>query len=200
MLVLSLCNKFCPDKLPVCLGIKLGDGADGELFSIENEPDKVIKLSVLYDTEGTLLEKFQKIEALIGRIMIERPSAYVRVYAQGYLGKFSRDTYGGKQEFILYYYIMEKLEKITEDERKVFHSILSHEDREIKKDFSPLEMQKMLAGLGRGLDFSAEKVTLFCNNINDCDIKHCDLHARNVMMSATGSFKLVDIDRLKMEN
>ena len=200
MFVLSLCKKFCPDKLPVLPGIKLGDGADGEIFSIENEPDKVIKLSILYDTEETPLKNFQKIEALVGRIMIERPSAYVRVYAQGYLGRFSRDTCSGEQEFILYYYIMERLEKITEDECKVFHSILCHEDRGIKKDFSPLEMQKMLTGLSRGLDFSAEKVTLFCNNIKEAPVAHIDLHVRNIMKDVFGSFKLIDLDRLKMEN
>jgi len=199
MLVLSLCNKFCPEKLPVIPDIKLGDGADGEIFSIKNEPNKVIKLSVLYDPDETPLKNFGKIQAAVGRIMIERPSAYVRVFSQGYLGKYYRDYCGSKQEFILYYYIMERLEKITEDERKVFHSILSHEDRGIKKDFSPPEMEKMLAGLGRGLDFSAEKVTLFCNNIKECNIKHCDLHVRNILKDMYGNFKLIDLDRLELK-
>jgi len=197
MLVLSLCKKFCPEKLPVLPGVKLGDGADGEIFLIENEPDKVIKLSVLFDPSSS--KNFFTIGSALHRIMIERPSAYVRVFSYDYLGTYHRDCLDGKQEFILYYYIMEKLEKITEDERKVFHSIMCHEDRGIKKDFSLDELQKILAGLSRGLDFSAEKVTLFYNNVGACDIKHCDLHVRNVLKDINGNFKLIDLDRLDIK-
>src|ERR1035437_4975092 len=127
MLVLSLCNKFCPDKLPVIPGNRIDDGADGEIFTITNVDDKVIKFGVLYDpfdSDSIHDKNYNNIQSVIDVIINTQPRAYVRVFSQGYLGTYCRDILYGRQDFILYYYIMEKLKKISEDERKVFHSIL----------------------------------------------------------------------------
>jgi len=45
----------------------------------------------------------------------------VSIYEHNFLGYGVRDTCFGEQKYILYYYIMEKLQKTTDDERKVFH-------------------------------------------------------------------------------
>ena len=65
--------------------------------------------------------------------------------------------------FILHYYIMEKLYTISEDEYKVFHTILSHEDREIKKNWSRKKIEETIKGLSLGLDFDKDKVLSFCD-------------------------------------
>lgn len=200
MLVHSLCQQLCPDKLPVQPVERLGDGADGELLSIQSQPDKVIKLSVIYDHPTRELKVYQQIKQVLDYTIANQPLAFVRVYEHGYLGTYARKVAGdrGSQEFLIYYYIMEKLEKITRDEEKVFHSILSHEDCGIEKNYSPEKITKMLQGMSLGLDFDAEKVMLFCNNLRLSRILHQDFHHRNVMKDSDGNFKLVDMDRAKI--
>jgi hypothetical protein len=203
MFVLSLCKQLCHDKLPVEPGVRLGDGADGEVLSIIGDTKRVLKLGILYERHDRgMLKYYQQIQKVLDYLKPSQPDAYARVYEHGYLGTYSRKAdhwRSGKQDFIMYYYIMEKLEKISEDESKVFHSILSHEDRGIKKNFSLEKIEEMLKGMGRGLDFDAEKVKIFCNNIKRAPIWHLDIHVRNIMKDDAGNFKLIDLDRIELE-
>jgi thiamine kinase-like enzyme len=204
MLVLSLCHQLCPDKIPVKTGQRIGSGgADGEVFEIIGEPAKVIKMGILYERHDRgLLNYFTAIQKGLDYVMTVQPAAYARVYEHGYLGTYSRKAEHwrtGNQNFIIYYYIMEKLYKTTEDERKVFHTILSHEDRGIEKNFSPDKIREMLEGMSLGLDFDAEKVTLFCDNIRGASVSHLDIHVRNIMKDDAGKFKLIDLDRIELE-
>lgn len=202
MFVLSLCRQLCPDKIPE-LGERLGDGADGEVFSLPSDPTRVYKLGILYESRGkNLVRAYYQIRDVLNYMVVYQPEAYVRVYEHEYLCTSSRKAehlYGGKQNFIIYGYTMDKLGKISEDERKVFHSILSHEDRGIEKNFSPDKIREMLQGMGRGLDFSAEKVILFCDNIRSAPVSHLDIHVRNIMKNESGDFKLIDLDRIELE-
>lgn len=203
MFVLSLCRQLCPDQLPIVPDQRLGEGADGEVFTIADDPTKVLKLGILYEYGGIKLARaYKHIDRTLEFMIQTHPSAYVRVYKHGSLGVYERDNlafYKGKQRFVIYYYVMEKLEKISEDERRVFHSILSHEDRGIVKNYSSEKIREMLQGLGRGLDFDAEKVTLFCENIKLAPVSHLDIHVRNIMKDVTGNFKLIDLDRIELE-
>ncbi len=203
MFVLSLCKRLCPDKIPDNLGEYLGDGADGEVFSINGDSSRVIKLGIMYERPSQgLLKGYKQIQSVLDFLITNQPVAYARVYEHGYIGTYSRDVEflkNKKQNFIIYFYSMEKLEKITEDEKKVFHSILSHEDRGKKKDFSPEKVLEMLQGLSRGLDFDAEKVTLFCENIRSAPVSHLDIHVRNIMKNSVGDYKLIDMDRITLE-
>jgi hypothetical protein len=203
MFVLSLCRQLCPDKLPVQPDVRLGDGADGEVFSIVGDSNRVLKLGVLYERHDRgMLKYFTQIQKVLDYLMLTQPDAYARVYEHGYLGTFSRKAEHwrtGQQNFIIYYYTMEKLRKISEDESKVFHTILSHEDRGIDKNFSLEKIGEMLEGMSRALDFDVEKVTLFCNNIKRAPLSHLDIHVRNIMKDDTGNFKLIDLDRIELE-
>ena len=203
MFVLSMVRQFCPDKIPVTPDVRLGEGADGEVFSIAGDQNRVLKLGILYERHDRGFTSYYKqIQKVLDYLIANHPDAYARVYEHGFLGSFSRKMEhwrSGEQKFIIYYYIMEKLNKISEDENKVFHSILSHEDRGIEKNFSPEKIREMLEGMGRGLDFDAEKVTLFCNNIKGAPISHLDIHVRNIMKDDAGNFKLIDLDRIELE-
>lgn len=203
MFVLSLCRQFCPDKIPYPIGNRLGDGADGEVFSITGVPDKVLKLGVFYERHDKGFEKhYKQIQKVLDYLIANQPDAYARVYEHGYLGSYTRKAEhwrSGEQKFLIYYYTMEKLNKISEDENRIFHSILSHEDRGIEKNFSPEKIHEMLQGMGRGLDFDAEKVTLFCDNIKRATVSHLDIHVRNIMKNDAGNFKLIDLDRIELE-
>lgn len=201
MYVHSLCKQLCPEKLPVQPEERLGDGADGEVLTIRDQPDRVIKLSVIYECPSRELKVYKEIKKVLDYLVKEQPITFVKVYEHGYLGTYSRkmaDWQKESQDFLMYYYIMEKLFKITEEEKKVFHSIVSHEDRGIEKNFPLEKVEEMLRGMSRGLDFDTEKVMLFYRNLRQAQVLHQDIHVRNIMKTATGEFKLVDFDRTAM--
>jgi serine/threonine protein kinase len=202
MLVYKLCQELCLDQVPWTPASKLGDGADGEVFDIADDPTKVIKFCVLYETGGTSVQKmYKRIGSVIDYLKDSSSSTYAQVYEHRYLGLYSRYVVWGnmKQNYILYYYTMEKLYKISEDEKKVFHSLLSHEDRGIKKNYSADRVKKMINGMTQGIDFDAEKVMFFCDNFRKTSVIHHDIHIRNIMKDANGYFKLIDFDRATLE-
>jgi len=200
MIVLKLCEQMCPEKIPHTVGSKLGDGADGEVFNIKGQPNKVIKFCVLYEYSYEKLEEiYPPISEVISGLRETPEPVCARVHAHAFMGQFTRTWYGNsRQRYYLYYYVMEKLQEITEDEGKVFDSLISHEDLGKKKNFGPAKVKKMLTGLARGLDFDAERVTFFIDNYKKSPVQHLDVHTRNIMKDAAGNFKLIDFDRAQI--
>ena len=94
---------------------------------------------------------------------------------------------------------MEKLYSISEDESKVFHTIISHEDANKIKFYSDKQLDKILFNFRRGLDFCEEEVKLFHTNFRNMKFRHNDVHVRNIMKTGNGKFKLIDIDRITYE-
>lgn len=200
MLVASLCQRLCPERIPCQLGAKLGDGADGEVFDIVGRPDRVIKLCVLYESGSDKLEVMYKRIANVIDYLISNPVAiYAGVHTHVLMGSFERDAWKNqKQRYLLYYYVMEKLQKISEDERKVFDTLVSHEDRNKKKKFSSEKTKEILDGLSTGLDFDRKRVTFFVDNLKNSPVTHLDIHPRNIMKDNHGNFKLIDFDRAQL--
>ena len=202
MIVLKLCQQFCPDKINFALSNRLGEGADGEVFELADQPDKVIKFCVLYEyPNSSLKENYVKINNTISYIKYNQLPAYARVYEHMYLGKYNRPIEWSEsgQDYILYYYTMEKLLKISEDERRVFHTVLCHEDRNLKKNYSIPEIKKILQGMARALDFDEKRVMFFYENLKNCSLIHNDVHVRNIMKDKDGNFKLIDFDRCELK-
>lgn len=201
MLVHKLCQQFCPEKLNINLDQKLGDGSDGEVFSLQDDPSKVIKLGVLFGDISEIEQQYNKLSSVLQFIIDKNPQPYVRVYAQANLGIYSRTLVGSNmsQYFLLYYYIMENLSRISEDEKKVFHSILSHEDNNIMKNYSIDKIKEILIGLQKGLDFNFKNIILFCSKIAEAPIEHHDMHIRNIMKTNLDQFKLIDLDSCKIK-
>lgn len=208
MKVLSLCQQYCPEKIPlnVCIA-PIGDGREGEVFEFKNKDSKleqVIKFSLSCENEKFILEdKFQYISKVLNYLIKNPHNAYARVYEHVYMGTYTRPFINApneQQKCILHYYVMEKLNKITEDESKVFHTILSHEDRNLKKCYQGKKLREILLKLKVGLDFDIERVILFCELLNASPVIQLDLHERNIMKDNQGNFKLVDLDRLQLRN
>lgn len=195
MNVLPLFWKFCPTRIPYKLGERLGSGVDGEVFEIARS-GQVIKFCILQESEGddvnTLYSK--TIDPILTSLVSRPVNVFARVYAYENMGTF----YYQNKKFILYYYTMDKLEDITEDEKKVFHTIVSHEDRGIVKNFSVEEVREILRGLSRGLDFDEKKIIFFYENLKRTSINHTDVHVRNIMKDRSGNFKMVDFDRAQL--
>lgn len=205
MIVLDLIKKLCPEKLPYKLGKPIGSpGADGECFLLADDPSKVIKLSVIYESfDGSSPRDiyFDQIDPVFRQVISTSPHHCVSVYEYGFLGEYSRDWHGGvRQKFVIHYCIMERLNKLTDDEKRVFHSIISHEDRNAVKDLSPAKVENILAGLATGLDFDASKVMLFIDQLRKSKLIHGDLHPRNIMRRNSGDYALIDLDRSTINN
>lgn len=176
----------------------MGEGADGEVLTIQGDPNQVIKLSIIYDVDArACMDTVKNVADVLSYLINKKPPHFAKVSMWGYLGQYSREVSFGKkkQKFVMYFYIMEKLFPITEDEKKVFHSIVSHEDRGIEKNYSPEKIREMLQGMSRGLDFDETKITLFCQHLRQAHVLHQDIAVRNIMKNAVGEFKLVDMDR-----
>jgi hypothetical protein len=93
------------------LGEMLGSGADGELYALSD--GNVVKFCADYD------------QGLLAEIVAGYHPQYVKVLDFG-IGE-------DRTHFI----VMERLHPITDDEAKVFHTILSHEDKNaVKKRLS----------------------------------------------------------------
>jgi hypothetical protein len=200
MQALALCQKTCPDKIPFIPVDKLGDGADGDVYGLEHDPNKVIKFCVLYERyPGDDIKKtYKNIDRVLLYLEKYKPHVCARVYMHKFLSHGIRKTTEGEQKYLLYYYIMQKLFKISDDEKKVFHSILSHEDMGINKEFTLDLVQDMLIGMSKGLEFDINSVLSFYDDIRKVKIKHLDLHVRNIMKDQFGNFKLIDFDRAKI--
>jgi thiamine kinase-like enzyme len=181
--------------IPYNLGDELGYGADGQIFELVDYPDRVIKLSVLYDCKVCENPSYEEIEKVLTYLEQSKPDTCARVYEHKFMFNGARSTVEGDRNYVVYYYVMEKLYKTTEDERKVFHSILSHEDRGVKKDYSNKVVSDMLFGMQRGLDFDFDKVLYFYKNVKKSRMNHNDLHVRNIMKDSAGNYKLIDFDR-----
>jgi hypothetical protein len=185
--VLSICQQLHL-TLPVIPDLLLGEGADGQTFSIKDDPLKVIKLSLLFGSE----DKYQSLAQALQYLIDAQPLAYVPVHQFGYLGK----TSSLNKEQHLCYYMMDKLITLSSDEYKAFHSLISHEDANKTKNYSDSQINSMLSGLSQGLEFDTTQVKYFLTSLQDSKIKHQDLHPRNIMKNKANQFKLVDLDRL----
>lgn len=93
---------------------------------------------------------------------------------------------------------MERLNLISSDEEKVFHTILSHEDRGAEKSYKSAELQDILDGLSKGLDFDATKVKVFHEALQTSPIRHLDIVPRNIMKDDGGNFRMIDLERTQI--
>lgn len=150
----------------------IGYGVDGQVFEKDGKACKYSAFTQLKLDTIQLLAK-------------SHPRAYVHVHE---CSKYENKLY----------VVMDKLEPCSEDEIRVFHSVLSHEDRNIKKSYSKSRLMSILYGLQSGLDFDFDEVLQFCLDVKECKFVHLDLHPRNIMKK-NNHFKLIDLDRIKYE-
>lgn len=190
-------NQHQISLIPYKLGSELANGADGQIFELLDFPNQVIKLSILYcwDDPPSFEKEYLRINQVLSYLLNNNVPIYASVLKYQTLLRSSRKLLNDNQDFIIYYYVMEKYLKISEDENKIFHTLLSHEDRRISKNYSLSQVKKLLTGLSLGLEFNHNKVLNFFKEIKTCPIIQNDLHPRNIMQDHNDNFKLVDLDR-----
>lgn len=199
MQALHLCQLHFPEKIPVIPTVELGAGSDGQVFEIKDSNNKVIKFCIAFDfIDNSIKSQYDNVNKILSYLKNNNIDFCAKVFEHNIIGEQYRFTITGPQKYLLYYYIMEKLNKISEDEKKVFHTILCHEDRGIEKNYSVEEVKEILKNLQVGLDFDFKKIILFYNQVKNSTLKHLDIHVRNIMKGDNGDFKLIDFDRCEI--
>lgn len=164
------------------LGEQIGKGVDGSVYLLgENQ---VIKLSSSYD------------QTLLAELADGYYHHYVRVDDFGVLTSPYDDCSLRGDEDQTHFTVMERLLPLTTDEKKVFHSILSHEDRGLSKFLTPEQLHTALDGLEAGLEFDRKQVVKFYAQVVLSSLTHLDLHERNILKDKNGAFKLIDLNRI----
>lgn len=175
------------------LGQSLGYGAHGEVFEVLGDSDKAIKLSVLYDAYDTPIDHMfnnilQVHTYLKGKCIF--PLASIYEFAK--ISEGSRDTVDGKQKYITYYCVMERLLPLKEDDKKVLKTICDIYNKNVEQK-KPIK--NILKELSCWFDFDQHKVLEFYDALVKCPISHNDVHRRNILKDKYNNFKLVDFDR-----
>lgn len=199
-------------ELPFKLGDVCGSGVDGQVFEVIESYEEygypikrnsVIKLSALlgYDTSS----RYKRIAAHLDFLQRNRTPHFAAVFQFGLLCEYhlpemtSFATSNQPKAYSAIYFVeMEKLLPLSSEEEKLFHTLLSHEDANKQKDFSPEGLSKRIDELADWFVFEKKDVLSFCLAATSGQIRHKDLHPRNVMKDRSNQFKLVDLDRLEL--
>lgn len=197
MQVLSLLNADRPDLSSLMdrlIDKSLNSGFNGEVFSLRSSDTRVMKVSILFDLDEkkSLTDSYQEVKSNLDFLLKFKPSHFVKLHEHGMLS-FIPD------KNIIYYYIMDKLNPLSEDENKVFHTLVSHEDRNLKKEIPLDKARPLLEAMSKGLDFNIEKVFSLYQEICNSQIHHLDMHERNIMKDHNGNFKMIDVDNIRIK-
>jgi len=182
--IIKLAQEYFPNEFnALAIGNKIGEGTSGVVHEYNSH---VIKISIISDkvTFNSLSDKFN--------YLIDEKSItpFAKLINYKLFGRIPNSN------LEMYYYVMEKLEPLSEDEVKVFHTILSHEFFNKTKQYTPAQLNDVLNNLSRGLDFDKDEVTFFYNQVKNHPIQHMDVHCTNIMKKQQ-QFKLIDFDYLE---
>lgn len=121
------------------LSKRVGRGVDGEVYKLKTNKPLVVKVSLCIDPEHQLTDKINTL-CYISRT---KYPIHANIYDVISLNRCYKIILFEKKFYSAYSYIMEELVPISEDEYKVFHDLVSHEDNNIIKDLSPLTIKKI---------------------------------------------------------
>lgn len=182
-------------QLPFELGDELGYGADGQVFSLKTDISRVIKLSIIYQDDKSLIQEFDEVKEKFNYLINRNIKHLAKVFEFKFLLAGARKTINGDQNYILYYTVLEKLNKISEDESKVLKTLCDSYNKKFEINKSVIQI---INELQNWLSFDKEKVLEFYWFLTNCPVKHNDVHRRNIMKDDYGNFKLIDFDRMTM--
>lgn len=191
--ITGLLTTLFTDPLPFKIGEYIGQGNQGQVYHSLDKSDRVIKLSIIYDKfDGkTVEEVFQKTAATY-KYIVDNPNPILsNIFEFGKLYKGIQEIFEWQQEYLIFYSIMEKLIPLNENEQKVFKTICSAYNKELKT-YRPIE--EIITELKEWIDFDKDKIIAFYNQLPSLDIKHKDFEPRNIMKDNLGNYKIIDFD------
>lgn len=179
-------HSFAFNKYPV--NDRLNGGADGDVFTSD---DKIIKFVKIKDEKKYANNAWNKNKSIITKIMDISPKHFCKVYDFGLVSVIEQPY------SIIYFYLMEKLNQLSGDEKKAIDSLISHRDYNKKIELS--QAIKIIPTINKYLDFDPNKMSIFIDQIQKSNIIHNDIHVRNVMKDNLGNFKLIDFERMSIK-
>jgi hypothetical protein len=179
------------------LGAEIGYGADGQVFDLKDDSSKVVKIGVLYDVHETLSldDSFNAIEKNYRHFINGSETHFVNIFEFGMIGKGTRNTVAGPENYIVYYIIQEKLFSMSEDEKKALKTVCDVINGVVKNS---KPVSSILKDLNNWFDFDYSKVNGFFEQVKCSKIQHLDFHRRNILKDANGCFRLIDLERLNI--
>lgn len=166
----------------------IGKGVHGDVYEIKN--NKVIKFS-RFESED-FQTCWKDIYESLSYLIENNPLSYANVHECKYLGKIDNNYF--------YYYVMDKLKPLSEDELRLFSSLFCHGDSGKHKNYSKSKINKMIDVMKNYLDFDANKVRMFDEGVRNSPIQHLDIHTRNIMKDDLNNFRLIDFDRITINH
>lgn len=183
----------CLNCVPYKLGSQLGYGAHGEVFEVQEQPSKAVKVSVLYDAYDVPIDDmFATINHTHSYLKGKCIFPLAPIYEFAKISEGHRDTVSGKQKYIVYYCVMDKLQPLSEDEKKVLKTICDVYNKNVKQT---KPMKDILKDLSSWFCFDQAKVLEFYEMLLACPIQHNDVHRRNILKDSNNNFRLIDFDR-----
>lgn len=173
----------------------MGSGAHGHVFALIDDPTKVIKIawaptitqySLIPNQEGQWT--FDRVRQTYQHLLHHQISVLAALHQFDLLLRDDVKQY--------YAVVMEKLVPLSEDENKVFKSIVMEYNGGIALGAA----MKHLEELHEWLDFDKEKVVGFYREVNALPMVHRDFHRRNIMKDGSGNFKMVDFELLVIKD
>ena len=183
------------------LGKLLGKGVHGEVFELQDDPTKAIKiawapLSISFSPALQTIQKkynlkqfsFSEIEQTYKFLLHHRIPILATLY--------SFETLIAEETLQQYAVIMEKLLPLSDDEHRVFESLC----REYNGELGNGKFLTHLQELHQWLDFSYVKIFEFYKKVAKLPIIHRDFNRRNIMKDNDGNFKLIDFELVVIKN
>lgn len=187
-------------KEPIPLvGERLGEGTQGEVFSLLDDPNKVIKFAYLESKKDKCTGKNEVIKSsflsVMGYLKKHYFSCFPKVYHYGVLDIYNDKSYSGNVH--LSFSVVEKLEKLSEDEAFMIESIVSH----IENCCSDLERIEFIIRRhcdNYNINLNIKKFMRFYTQLICVPVIHNDMCGSNFMIDEYGDYKLIDFDRARL--
>lgn len=194
----SFARSIVKEKFNLDVQEEIGIGAQGTVFSIKNTSN-VIKISALYDWNKykNFENEYENISQVYNFIINNKPINVVSIFEFNKIHDGLRKTYNGEQRYIIYFSIQERLNNLTEDEKKVFKTVCQSVNNELDSSHS---IEAILKDLSSWYDFDLNKIIIFYNSLKQSRIEHKDFHIGNIMKDKNNNYKMIDFDLAQLKD
>lgn len=170
----------------------IGSGFHGEVWSLFDQPDKVVKLAwaPIIDQDYHPKWTWQHIHNTY-QYLIQHPSPTLATIYE--VNVSVRIPHTNRQYYSV---LMEKLLPLTDDELKVMTSVVMDYNGNIESGKCLQHIQE----LQEWLEFDAAQAEHFYDSLVQLPVVQRDFHSRNIMKDKEGEFRLIDFECLDLKD
>lgn len=179
---------------------KIGQGTQGEVYSILGDPSKVIKFAYLDSNIGDPREKNEKRKLSFLAVMKYLSSYYFSCFPKVYgYGVIDLDEVTSRRHTNphISFSIWEKLERLPKNLEYMFDSIYNYMDRR-ESNFEVVADAVAHYNKSYNLNLDLKKFMKFYTQLICVPVSQGDMCGSNFMMNKDGDFKIIDFDRARL--